>query len=201
MKTETTRLKASRILKIYTDLINGEIVSKNEAVEKYGVSPRTIQRDIDSIRDFLGENSETGFGQIVHSKRLGGYVMKYSGSSVLSDEEMFILQKLLYKTDPQRRTELLKAIDKLIDGKQEEHGADISEKLSDFRRAVKEKRYVCIKYRRPDGEILSKRIMPMDIAVENSVASVVDSSGKEPELYSIDCIDEYKISDKTFEEV
>ena len=200
MKTETTRLKASRILKIYTDLINGEIVSKSEAVEKYGVSPRTIQRDIDNIRAFLGEQPETGLGQIVHSKKLGGYIIRYSGGSVLSNEEMSILQKLLYKTDPQRRTELLKAMDKLIDSKQEERSAEISEKLSDFRRAVKEKRYICIKYRYKDGEILSKRIMPTDISVENSIVSVVDSSGKEPELYPMDCIDEYKISDTTFEE-
>ncbi|MGN0596842.1 MAG: helix-turn-helix transcriptional regulator [Ruminiclostridium sp.] len=200
MKTETTRLKASRILKIYTDLINGEIVSKSEAVEKYGVSPRTIQRDIDNIRAFLGEQPETGLGQIVHSKKLGGYIIRYSGGSVLSNEEMSILQKLLYKTDPQRRTDLLKAMDKLIDSKQEERSAEISEKLSDFRRAVKEKRYICIKYRYKDGEILSKRIMPTDISVKNSIVSVVDSSGKEPELYSMDCIDEYKISDTTFEE-
>lgn len=119
MKTETARLKAARILRIYTDLINGEVVSKNEAVEKYGVSPRTIQRDIDNIRSFLAEQPETDFGQIVHSKKLGGYVMKYSGSG-LSDEEISILFRLIKKTAPVRRKELLTAIDKLLKEKQEE---------------------------------------------------------------------------------
>ena len=119
MKTETARLKAARILKIYTDLINGEVVSKNEAVEKYGVSPRTILRDIDNIRSFLAEQPETDFGQIVHSKKLGGYVMKYSGSG-LSDEEISFLFWLIKKTAPVRRKELLTAIDKLLKEKQEE---------------------------------------------------------------------------------
>ena len=98
-------------------------------------------------------------------------------------------------------------MDKLMSGEQEElplvqqeRSAEIAEKLSDFHRAVKEKRYVCIKCRRPDGEIYSKRITPMDIAVEDRIVFVVDSSGKEPELYPIDCIDEYKISDTTYEE-
>lgn len=134
MKTETARLKAARILKIYTDLINGEVVSKNEAVEKYGVSPRTIQRDIDNIRSFLAEQPETDFGQIVHSKKMGGYVMKYSGSG-LSDEEISILFRLIKKTAPVRRKELLTAIDKLLKEKQEEAPPSVRSKAQKYRKS------------------------------------------------------------------
>lgn len=38
----------------------------------------------------------------------------------------------------------------------------------------------------------------MDITIKDRIVFVVDSSGKDSELYPIDCIDEYKISDVTF---
>ena len=45
--------KAKRILEIYTRIRQGKIVYKAETSEMYGVSPRTIQRDIADIQCFL----------------------------------------------------------------------------------------------------------------------------------------------------
>ena len=45
--------KAKRILAIYTRLRQGKIVYKAEMSETYGVSQRTIQRDITDIQCFL----------------------------------------------------------------------------------------------------------------------------------------------------
>ena len=45
--------KVDRTLGIYTRLLGGYIVSKIEEAQRYGVNERTIQRDIDDIRNFL----------------------------------------------------------------------------------------------------------------------------------------------------
>ncbi len=49
--------KVERILWLYTKLMNGEWVDKQEEAMRYGVSERTIQRDISDIKAFLGNQS------------------------------------------------------------------------------------------------------------------------------------------------
>ena len=48
-----TEDKAERILTIYTKLKQGKIIYKDALIEKYGVSARTVQRDITDIQEFL----------------------------------------------------------------------------------------------------------------------------------------------------
>ena len=55
--------KIERVLSIYTKLINGAVVSKSEEANRFGVNERSIQRDIDDIRNFL-ENDGVQNGSI-----------------------------------------------------------------------------------------------------------------------------------------
>lgn len=50
--------KIERVLGIYTKLMNGYLVSKAEESVNYGVNERSIQRDIDDIRNYLGIDGE-----------------------------------------------------------------------------------------------------------------------------------------------
>ena len=47
--------RVSRILDIYTRLLDGETIEKGSEAKKFGVSVRSIQRDIESIHLFLEE--------------------------------------------------------------------------------------------------------------------------------------------------
>ena len=48
--------KLKRILGIYTKLLNGAVVNKEEEAANYGVNKRSIQRDIEEITETLKEN-------------------------------------------------------------------------------------------------------------------------------------------------
>ena len=48
--------KTQRILKIYVRITGGERPNKSALAKEYGVSRKTIQRDISDIRYFLEEN-------------------------------------------------------------------------------------------------------------------------------------------------
>ena len=48
-------LKTTRVLELYQDFLSGKLINKQKAAEQYHVNVRSIQRDIDSIRDFLSE--------------------------------------------------------------------------------------------------------------------------------------------------
>ena len=50
-----SRDKITRVLALYTKLINGSIINKSEEAQNYGVAERSIQRDIDDVRNFLDE--------------------------------------------------------------------------------------------------------------------------------------------------
>ena len=45
--------KVGRILTIYSKLMNGAIVNKAEEAANFAVNERSIQRDIDNIRNYL----------------------------------------------------------------------------------------------------------------------------------------------------
>ncbi len=47
--------KVSRVLEMYTKLMNGALVNKTSEAVRYHTSERSIQRDIDDIRNFLDE--------------------------------------------------------------------------------------------------------------------------------------------------
>ena len=49
--------KSNRVLDLYQALQNGQVINKKEAAEQFCVNEKSIQRDLDSIRDFLSEQS------------------------------------------------------------------------------------------------------------------------------------------------
>ncbi|MFR6561414.1 MAG: hypothetical protein ACLUR5_05025 [Eubacterium ventriosum] len=64
MQLESTD-KIQRVLGIYKKLVSGEIVSKVEEANNYGVNERSIQRDIDDIRSLM--ESEVGRTGIINN--------------------------------------------------------------------------------------------------------------------------------------
>ena len=50
--------KINMVLQLYAKLSDGYIINKSEEAEFYGVDERSIQRDIDDIRNFLDNDSE-----------------------------------------------------------------------------------------------------------------------------------------------
>ena len=58
MKEEIKGDQIGRVLQIYSKLLDGYIVNKADEAVRYGVNERSIQRDIDHIRNFLDDDSE-----------------------------------------------------------------------------------------------------------------------------------------------
>lgn len=67
--------KISRILDMYTELINGHVVEKTKIAQAYEVNERSIERDINDIRDFMNRR-ENMPDTIVFDKNLKGYRME-----------------------------------------------------------------------------------------------------------------------------
>ena len=88
--TEEKNNKIERVLGIYTRLLNGSIVKKSEEAANYGVNERSIQRDIDDIRNYLELDGERVgcINNVVYDRVRKGYRLEQVCKMKLSNSEV-----------------------------------------------------------------------------------------------------------------
>lgn len=108
--------KIDRVLGIYTKLLGGYLVNKSEEALNYGVNERTIQRDIDDIRNFLESDMEnTGIlNSVVYSRIEKGYRLEQIYQLKLTNGEILAICKILLDSRALRKEEMSDVLDKLI---------------------------------------------------------------------------------------
>lgn len=176
--------KAFRLLNVYERLNKGEAVNKQRLAEEFGVSAKTVQRDIDDLRAYLAEEhiteSETA---IRYSKALDAYTLVRPEREWLTNEEATALCKILLESRAFNKKELAGIIDKLImqiapaDRKTAEaiirseyfhyvplrHGQDLLSPLWQLSRYITKQQVICFYYRRQDGKQSKKTVKPVSI--------------------------------------
>lgn len=66
-----TDIMSSRLLSIYSDLVNGKVLTKAELAQRFHVTERSIQREVESLRPFLAE--QMAAQNIVYDRKRKGY--------------------------------------------------------------------------------------------------------------------------------
>jgi predicted DNA-binding transcriptional regulator YafY len=108
--------KIDRVLGIYTKLMNGSLVNKSEEAKYYDVNERTIQRDIDDIRNFLESDVEkTGIiNSVIYDRIDKGYRLEQIYQLKLTNGEVLAICKILLDSRSLRKDEMTSILDKLI---------------------------------------------------------------------------------------
>jgi predicted DNA-binding transcriptional regulator YafY len=108
--------KIARILGLYTKLLNGYVICKAEEAQNYGVSERSIQRDIDDIRNYLeNDASNAGFiNSVVYDYGKKGYRLEQIYKIKLSNSEVLAVCKILLDSRAFTKMEMQEILDKLI---------------------------------------------------------------------------------------
>ncbi len=187
MKEETKSDQIGRVLKIYSKLSDGHVVNKVEEAELYGVNERSIQRDIDHIRDFLDkEAARTGIvNTIVYDRTEKGYRLETLYQIRLQNSEVLALCKILLDSRAFTKEEMVAMLDKLITCcvpevnrkrvrdliRNEEyhyvepqHKTKFIEKMWDIGQAISESRYIEVDYfRTKDKQMVHRRLQPVAI--------------------------------------
>ncbi len=109
--------KSNRTLSIYSRLMNGRIINKAEEAERFGVSEKSIQRDIEEIRTFLDNQAATDGipNNLVYDPGRKGYVIEQPDNLKLSNDEILAICKILLASRAFSKTEMNSIINKLID--------------------------------------------------------------------------------------
>jgi len=106
-------VKSNRLLAIYTELMSGAVLRKAELAEKYHITQRSVQRDIESLRNFLAEQMQ---GQdIIYDYRERGYCLINSMQHRLTNSEILAVCKILLESRSMVREEMAPILDKLVE--------------------------------------------------------------------------------------
>lgn len=117
MAETDSRDKITRVLALYSKLMNGAVINKSEEAQNYGVAERSIQRDIDDIRNFLQETEDNGgiYNGIVYDRLLKGYRLQRIFDIKLTNPEILAICKILLDSRSLTKKEMDNILKKLID--------------------------------------------------------------------------------------
>lgn len=87
---EAKKDKVKRVLSIYTELLQGKHIKTSEEAVRFGVNERSIQRDIEDIRLFLGNESHIRNERVslVFNRTEKGYVLEKHTNNKISILEL-----------------------------------------------------------------------------------------------------------------
>ena len=223
-----TALKTDRVLKIYSRLVNGDILRKKELAQQFRVTERSVQRDMESLRCFFAEQELPQ--DIVYDKEERGYRLEQPALPLLNNSEILAVCKILLESRSMRRDEMLPILDKLISCcvparskrvvaellanekhhyVEPHHGQHILPGLWEIGQAVQEHRVLEIEYERmKEPKLVCRRVLPAGIMFSEYyfylTAFLEDKTTFEnpddlfPTIYRIDRIKSFKVLDEHF---
>ena len=105
--------KIIRVLEIYTRLLNGAVINKEEEAERYRVAKRSIQRDIDSIREYLRrtDNKSGVYDLVNYDYRKKGYCLEHIYKVKLKSSEILAICKILLESRSMTKREMTDILD------------------------------------------------------------------------------------------
>ena len=109
--------KVERTLGIYTKLMNGALVNKATEAINYGVNERTIQRDIDDIRNYLEQRGiEDGIvNSVIYDRANKGFRLEQIYKLKFTNPEILAICKILLDSRAFTKKEMEEMLDKLVD--------------------------------------------------------------------------------------
>lgn len=111
-----SREKVGRVLSIYTKLINGGLVNKAEEAARYNVAERSIQRDIDDIRAYLGDVEENDgvLNDVIYDRAKKAFRLERIYDIKLTNPEILALCKILLDSRTLTKVEMDSILKRLV---------------------------------------------------------------------------------------
>ncbi len=186
-KRERPEINDNRILSIYTRLLNGRLIKKAEEARRFRVKEKSIQRDLECIRNYLDWQETEGGPRnyLIYDRQKKGYRLEKDESNKLTNEETLAVCKILLDSRAFMKDEMMDILDRLIANctpKKEQrlvfdllsnerfhyiephHQKRFLDDLLVLGEAIQENRVVQMQYRRLKGKALVKRrIEPLAI--------------------------------------
>ncbi len=106
-------IKSYRLLTIHSRLAHDDIIRKKELAQEFGVSERSIQRDLELLRTYYAE--QTPYLDLVDDAKKRGFRLIKNEQEYLTDSEVLAVCKILLESRSLPRDDMHRILDKLVD--------------------------------------------------------------------------------------
>lgn len=209
--------KGQRLLGIYHRLSRGELISKEVLAREYGVTEKSIQRDIDDIRSYLAGDRDEGAADICYDRQAKGYRLVEEESRCLTRKEILAMAKILLESRAFAKEELHTILDKLIEACPREgrkvvedmirnetfcyvsprHGKKLLDALWDISLFIKNREIIRFSYKRQDGAEKEHTAKPVALLFSEFYFYLVAYKEEETEFPTIFRVDRIRTMEKT----
>lgn len=209
--------KGQRLLGIYHRLSRGELISKEVLAREYGVTEKSIQRDIDDIRSYLAGDRDEGAADICYDRQAKGYRLVEEESRCLTRKEILAMAKILLESRAFAKEELHTILGKLIEACPREgrkvvedmirnetfcyvpprHGKKLLDALWDISLFIKNREIIRFSYKRQDGAEKEHTAKPVALLFSEFYFYLVAYKEEETEFPTIFRVDRIRTMEKT----
>lgn len=209
--------KGQRLLGIFDRLSRGELISKEVLAREYGVTEKSIQRDIDDIRSYLAGDRDEGAADICYDRQAKGYRLVEEERRCLTRKEILAMAKILLESRAFAKEELHTILDKLIEACPREgrkvvedmirnetfcyvpprHGKKLLDALWDISLFIKNREIIRFSYKRQDGAEKEHTAKPVALLFSEFYFYLVAYKEEETEFPTIFRVDRIRTMEKT----
>lgn len=213
--------KGQRLLGIYHRLSRGELISKEVLAREYGVTEKSIQRDIDDIRSYLAGDRDEGAADICYDRQAKGYRLVEEESRCLTRKEILAMAKILLESRAFAKEELHTILGKLIEACPREgrkvvedmirnetfcyvpprHGKKLLDALWNISLFIKNREIIRFSYKRQDGAEKEHTAKPVALLFSEFYFYLVAYKEEEtefPTIFRVDRIGTMESTGNTF---
>lgn len=214
--------KSFRLLNMYERLNKGEDINKSELANEFGVSEKTVQRDIDELRFYLADAHYDEFETAIKYSRARNayYLVRFERewltnaealtvckilleSRALNKEEMIsLLKKIIMQISPADKAVADKIIcSELFNYLPPRHGKDLLALIWQMSDYIVNHKVIEFSYTRQDGKKSKRRVKPVSI-IFNEFYFYLIVYGFEvdyPIIFRIDRMEKIKPTGERFE--
>lgn len=105
-------IKSFRLLQLYTRFLDGLIVRKSEIAKEFGVTERSVQRDIEDLRCFFA--TQIPPREIIYDRSVKGYRLTEKDLALLTNSEILAVCKIMLESRSMVREEMIPILERLI---------------------------------------------------------------------------------------
>lgn len=223
MKLDFKSNKGFRLLSINERLNKGEVLSKSLLSFEYGVTEKTIQRDIDDLRAYYAETkSDKSEDLIKYDKIRKGYFFNRIDKEGLTNEEVLALCKIILESRALCMNELNTLLSKLLAQTSSnhrklveeivrnehfcyvplKHNKEMIQSIWTLSRHIVNHEIIKVTYKRKDGVEREHDINPVAIMFSEYyfylIAFLSDDSKDYPTVFRIDRIENIQCLNRKF---
>ncbi|GHV50220.1 WYL domain-containing protein [Synergistales bacterium] len=215
--------RAFRMLWMYEMLSKGGLIEKSKLLERFGVSEKTVRRDIDDLRTYLVDSRQIDTNAaILYDKAKNAYELVRFDREWLTNEETLALCKILLESRALVKEELETVIEKLLRQTEPEkqsfvkdmiknelfyyvslrHGKRLLPSIWKLSEMIHEREITEFSYTKIDGSKGGRRVKPVAIMFSEFyfylIAYFADDRYDFPTVFRVDRIEDIRASGEKF---